>query len=372
MKIILDTNVITKDYSLQGGRILKLGDASKKLGYEVLVPQIVVDEIFHQYREDLENAHTKYLKGVRILSKLGIKEIKIATEERFVEKTIEEKLDQYKKRLQMLGMKILPYPDTKHDFLVRKELMGKKPFASSEKGYRDSLIWETVKEQLIPVMDFPGEAQVLFLSANTRYFANKDRQLHPDLETELTDMGCDKETVILYTDLDKFFNEIINRELKELETIADTLKSKWKYNRINLGQVLEKMLYNEYVYGDILFETDENGNSLLPQMYENPSVQDLTLQSINSVNVHQLADGSAIVDCEVDAEAEIEFFLFRGDLASVEDSIAFTIIDREWNEHYCLASTGVTIVAQVMLRVSQGFYKVLSGEVQTREITVVV
>ena len=40
MKIILDTNVIIKDYSLQGGRVLKLSDAAKKLGYEVYIPSI--------------------------------------------------------------------------------------------------------------------------------------------------------------------------------------------------------------------------------------------------------------------------------------------------------------------------------------------
>lgn len=185
-------------------------------------------------------------------------------------------------------------------------------------------------------------------------------------------MGGTEKTIKLVSDLDEFFNETINRELKELEDIADALKNNRKYNRINLDKALETILYDEYVYGDFLFETDENGNTLFPRMYENPSVQDLTLQSINSVSVHQLADGSAIVDFEVDVEAEIEFCLFRGDYALAEDNAAFTIIDREWNEHYYLASTGATITAQVTLRVSQGFYKLLSSEVQTREITVVV
>ena len=149
------------------------------------------------------------------------------------------------------------------------------------------------------------------------------------------------------------------------------LKNDRKYNRINLDRVLETILYDEYVYGDYLFKADENGRTLLPQMYENPSVQDVTLHNIKSVTVHQLTDGSAIVDCEVDAEAEIEFFLFRGDYALVEDNDVLTIIDREWNEHYYLASTGVTITAKVTLRVSRGFYKLLSSEVQTRDVAFV-
>lgn len=371
MKIILDTNVITKDYSLQGGRILKLRDASKQLGYEVLVPQIVIDEIFHQYREELENAYNKYLKDIRTLSRLGLKEMKMVSEENFVEDTIKRKQEQYLKQLHDLGVKTMPYPKTRHDFLVYKELSGKKPFTSSEKGYRDSLIWEAVKEQLMPGNDLTDETQVLFLSANTRDFAGKNKQLHPDLVKEVVDLGNTEKTIILVADFDKFFNETINQELKELENIANTLKNDRKYNRINLDRVLETILYDEYVYGDYLFKADENGRTLLPQMYENPSVQDVTLHNIKSVTVHQLTDGSAIVDCEVDAEAEIEFFLFRGDYALVEDNDVLTIIDREWNEHYYLASTGVTITAKVTLRVSRGFYKLLSSEVQTRDVAFV-
>ena len=63
MKIILDTNVLYRDYSLQSGWVLKLSDAAKKLGYEVCVPEVTVDEIFHQYYEELVKAYDKYTKG---------------------------------------------------------------------------------------------------------------------------------------------------------------------------------------------------------------------------------------------------------------------------------------------------------------------
>lgn len=77
MKIILDTNVIHKDYTLTGSAILKLSDAAQKLGYEVYIPEIVVDEIFRQYRTELESAYDKYTKGASLLSGLGLKEIKL-------------------------------------------------------------------------------------------------------------------------------------------------------------------------------------------------------------------------------------------------------------------------------------------------------
>lgn len=371
MKIILDTNVITKDYSLQGGRILKLSDAAKKLGYEVLIPEVVVDEIIHQYQEELQEAYHKYLKGVRSLGRMGF-EVKTATGEDFLEKTIKEKEKNYLKRLEELGFKILPYPSTKHDEIVKKELCGKKPFANSQKGYRDSLIWGTVLEQLIPGKDLLFDTQVLFLSSNTHDFAAKDNSLHTDLIEDFTNKGFMDCTVELVADIDKFFNETINGELEELETIAKTLRDKHKFNRISLDNEFRALLYDEYVLGDVLLQEDEDGGTLLPLMYENPSVKDVNLQNINSVTVHRLQDGTAIIDCELDAVADFEFFLFKGDYALLDDNSQITILNREWNEHYSVAATQAQISAHATFRVSHGFYSIISKEIFTREVTVVV
>lgn len=338
MKIILDTNIITKDYSLQGGRVLKLSDAAKKLGYEVFIPEVVVDEILHQYGEELREAHQKYLKGVRALGRMGY-EVKKATEEDFVEKEIEEKSQWYLKRLEDLSIKVLPYPTTKHHDIVYKEPHGKKPFANSQKGYRDSLIWETVLGQLIPVKELLYDTQVLFLSSNTHDFAAKDNALHPDLIADFTNKGFLENAVELVTDIDKFFNETINGELEELENIAKLLKDKHKFNRVNLDDELRILLYDEYVLGDALIREDEDGNSLFPQVYESPNVQAVSLKSINSVIVHCLQDDTSIVDCEINVNADFEFFLFKGDYALLDEDSPIFVIEREWNEHYILAAT---------------------------------
>jgi hypothetical protein len=299
-------------------------------------------------------------------------EVKTATEEDFIEKEIKKKEHDYLERLREMGIKVLPYPSTKHNTIVHKELYGKKPFANSQKGYRDSLIWETVLEQLIPVKELIFDTQVLFLSSNTHDFATKDKTLHQDLIEDLKDKGFGDCAVELVADLDKFFNETINGELEELDSIAKTLRDKHKFNRINLDDEFKSLLYDEYVLGDVLLQEDEDGGTLFPQMYENPSVQDVSLQSINSVTVYRLQDGTAIVDCEIDAEADFEFFLFKGDYALLDEDAPITILDREWNEHYILAATLADITAHATFRVSNGFYRVISKEIYTRNVTVVV
>lgn len=369
MKIILDTNVIYRDYTLDSGWVLKLSDAAQKLGYEVFVPQVVVDEILHQYYDELVKAYDKYSKGASLLSDLGLKVVKTTTGDDYVEKTFEEKCKLYVKRLKELGFNILPYPQTNHKLIVDKELHGRKPFSSSKKGYRDSLIWETVKEQLVPIKDLWGDTQVLFLSDNTQDFADKDKNLHPELIEEFTKDGFTDNTVELISDFDKFFSERINVELEELDKIALTLLEKRKFNRINLEDELQSLLYDEYVVKETLVKDMEKEHVRIPSECESPTVQDINFSKVQSVKVHKLTDGSAIIDCKIEAVADIEFYLYRGDYPLFDEDNMPEIIDWEWNEHYYLAAIRANLTASASLRISEGFYRVISKEVRTRSVT---
>ena len=369
MKIILDTNVIFRDYSLVSGWVLKLSDAAKKLGYEVFVPQVAVDEIFHQYHDELVKAYDKYTKGANLLSDLGVKAVKISTGEDYVERTFDEKKRLYLKRLKELGFNILPYPKTEHGQIVEKELNCLKPFSSSKKGYRDSLIWETVKEQLIPIKDLWGDTQVLFLSDNTQDFADRDKNLHPELVEEFTSEGFTDNAVELISDFDTFFADKINIELEELDKIALTLLEKRKFNRINLEEELQSLLYDEYVVKETLMKDMAKEHVRIPLECENPTVQDTNLSKVQRVLVHKLADGSAIIDCSIEAVADIEFYLYRGNYSLFDENNMLEIVDWEWNEHYYLAAIRANLTASASLRVSEGFYGVLSKEVRTRSVS---
>lgn len=369
MKVILDTNVIFRDYTLDSGWVLKLSDAAKKLGYEVYVPQVVVDEIFHHYRDELLKAYDKYSKAISLLSDLGLKPIKNNIEEDYVENTYAEKEKLYVKRLKELGIKILPYPKTDHKQIVDKELNSRKPFSSSKKGYRDSLIWETVKEQLIPVKDLWGETQVLFLSDNTQDFAGKDKSLHPELVEEFTKDGFTDNAVELISDFDRFIDNRINTELEELDRIAKTLFEKKKFNRIYLKEELQSLLYDEYVVKETLMKDMEKEGVRIPSECENPTIQDINLSKIKSVKVHKLADGSAIIDSEIEAVADIEFYLYRGDAPLFDEDNMPEIIDWEWDDYYYLAAIRANLTAHASLRVSEGFYRVISKEVRTRSVS---
>lgn len=75
-------------------------------------------------------------------------------------------------------------PSVPHDLLVHKALQRRPPFAGRGTGYRDALIWETVKEILRT-----SDESVTFVTANTSDFGSSDVGIPQGLLDELTTDG---------------------------------------------------------------------------------------------------------------------------------------------------------------------------------------
>ena len=67
--------------------------------------------------------------------------------------------------------------------------------------------------------------------------------------------------------------------------------------------------------------------------------------------------------------ADIEFYLFKGDYALFDDYNMPEILDWNWNEHYYLAAIQAKVKAKASLRASGGFYRIITKEVHTRELS---
>ena len=70
MKLVLDTNVIHDDFMLHGPRITKLCSAAPSLGYDVLVPEVVFDEVVNQYRKKLLQSMSGYSAVVKMIDEV--------------------------------------------------------------------------------------------------------------------------------------------------------------------------------------------------------------------------------------------------------------------------------------------------------------
>ena len=106
MKIIIDTNIINKDYKLHGKYIVTLSGAAAKLGYDVCVPEVVVDEIVSHYKDELVEAYDTYLKGVSKLKKLLPEMPKSITSKALIEDQLQKFRVQYEAELQSKNIKI--------------------------------------------------------------------------------------------------------------------------------------------------------------------------------------------------------------------------------------------------------------------------
>ena len=209
MKIVLDTNIIFSDFHLKGAKINGLCESVKSTGDSVYIPAIVVDESINKYREKLQECKSKIDKSISDFKRLTGKDIGGSSiSDEFIAKEANEYAVLFKKQLRKLDIKIIPYPSTSHQELVKRDLARKKPFQESGKGYRDALIWESVKsicDKPTSLFDMP---KIIFVNKNHKDFC-EDSILHPDLKSDLTDNGIDENYVKVVEDIDVFVKEYI-------------------------------------------------------------------------------------------------------------------------------------------------------------------
>ena len=362
MKIIIDTNIINNDYKLHGKNIVMLSDVASKLGYDVCVPEVVVDEIVSHYRDELAQAYDIYLKGVSKLKKLLAGSIKAIIPEATIDEQLQQFRVQYEAELQAKDIKILPYPNVAHKSIVAKELDKKKPFKDSQKGYRDSLIWETVKSELVPADDLFDECQVQLLTRNTKDFADKNG-LHQDLKDELLALGYSDNVIELVADCEKFFRDIIQPQFEELDNIKVALNTKGSYNRISVHNDIALMFNTQFVE-HMLDAVDDYGlQTYIPFYCEDPYVEFVEEPIVEIESVIRLEDGTVMIGCNVRIGAEISYYIDRSNYLDVYDEIHPHVVNYEHNEHYLEVSNLIELNAVVNVRTTGMLSKILTTEV---------
>ena len=367
MKIIIDTNIINKDYKLHGKYIVTLSGAAAKLGYDVCVPEVVVDEIVSHYKDELLEAHDTYNKGVSKLKKLLPEMPKSIISELTVEDQLQKFREQYESELQAKNIKILPYPNVDHKSIVAKELEKKKPFKDSQKGYRDSLIWETVKSELIPAKDLFDECQILLLTRNIKDFADACR-LHKDLKDELLELGYSDNVIELVIDCEKFFKDVIQPEFEELDKIKEAFNAKGSYNRISVQNDIAQIFNMQFVE-HMLDSVDDYGLQMyLPYYCESPFVEFVDDPIVETESVIRLADGTVMIGCNVRIGAEISYYIDRSNFGDAYDDIHPHVTNYEHNDHYLEVSNLIELNAVVNIRATKMLSKILTTEVIPRSI----
>lgn len=354
MNIIIDSSIICADFQLKGSYFRVLFDSLDRIGARLSIPQLVVDEVKNKYAECLWDNKSKTDRIMLDFKRLTGEVIANSVSEDFVKEKLKDYNQMLTNKLSELEAIILKYPAIPHEHLVQRALSRKKPFSESGKGYRDSLIWESVVE----LMSENKNETVYFINANSHDFCDKELALHPDLIVDLEKKGLNPKNIVIFNSLEGFIDKHIKPTLEALESIKSQLLSR-KPPHVTLHDIILAKVDESLPGKDVdLLELD------FPQEYENPTISSIQdIYNIEVLDVRKLHSGEIYVIAEIDAECEFDFFIFKSDFyAMSEEKIPF-IWDYDWNEHYVAASGSNQIHVMLYLTFDSKLEEITSFEV---------
>ena len=242
------------------------------------------------------------------------------------------------------SIEVINYPKTDHKFLAHKAINKLKPFNSNEKGYRDCLIWENIKELLTESEGAVSQPELVFISNNYKDFATCEYELHSDLISELENEDYDSKSVIVYPNLSEFNDKQTKLFFAQSESFEKKLKQKelWDFD---LHSIITDYLFNKYV-GSELFHYDVD----FEYEYSDPTVSSIhedfeeKITSVKKINATDY-----LVDVEFEVNSIIDFFIDKSDYWSMDDDKNISIRDSDWNNWVMLAETEILVPLSMSL-----------------------
>lgn len=200
MLVILDSTVLFADRFLQGNDLRLLLNASREAEPRVAVTEVSVLEAINKVWENAEEALGRIDKGTASLKKLRALTADFVTD--VTSTAVAADYERYlRQALKEHAVEVLPIPNIAHGEVVRRALQRRKPFdPEGQKGYRDALIWATIKQAAVDTGD-----DIAFVSANHRDFADSAKKsgLARVLTDELVEAGV-AGTVELFAEVKSF------------------------------------------------------------------------------------------------------------------------------------------------------------------------
>lgn len=330
--IFLDTNALygRKPFTQSNSTLLM---ALSESGYVKLVmPEVVLHELSRQWAEEVqtnaENARSS-------LKKLNDALMDIEAKPAVIEMDEPDRTDFYTFAADLFTSKraeIVSAPDVSVNDLLAKELEVKKPFARKGTGFRDALIWETIRE--VCVRQGNPKSPVIFVTNNhTDFCDKKGGTLHPDLSADLPHGQSFQIVPSLHHLLE---HDVVKPHVKSFRVLGETFTPE----RLNvlIDQALAELYGKDVeevlgVYaGDGLYELPIN-TSLESSTFDSIDFADDTITS----EIYKSSD-ELIMRVTVDAECSLDGFIPKGEFFIREEDGDYGFAE-DWNDHYFRTST---------------------------------
>ena len=337
--IVLDTTTIVSDHWLRKPSFILLKEFIKRTGAKLAVPRIVLQEAANHYNKELDKTKASMKKAYRNLNHMlptlsghrafpTFASVEGAIEEKRSSENYEEFLNI---SLSSINADIIEYKEIAHEDIVKRDLDGKKPFQPSGKGYRDTLIWESIIRHCVS-----KDHLTVFITANSKDFCDSKGDLHGDLKRDLLKKHFSANHVEIVSDLSLFANRYV----------IPLLKSEGEYLTLIQSGTLEGFDLQEACeeYYHMFTESIEQSPSSLvgsPEIYE-PEISYIEIPSNFDVNeVSELSSTILFVAFSFSTDVNFVFYLPRDEyiMMSEEESEELNVLDYWWNDHVMRVET---------------------------------
>ncbi len=247
MKIILDTNILMSDWLHRSIAFKIFIKGIKDIPAKIVIPQVVLDELFRNYSRSIDELISDMDQCNKKLEKLAEVSLKKVEKE-----VLENRYRLFiRKFLNDNDIKILEYPKIEIKEAIRRELNGAKPFKSSGEGYRDYVIWETIKREI----DNYEQEDIIFISLNRKDFGNP-----PDLDEELkNEIKYKPANLFYFKSISEFNKKYILPRQEEIKILTENVNSLFK-NEFDIFMWIKNhakdIIYDNEV-GRIIFDTGD-------------------------------------------------------------------------------------------------------------------
>jgi hypothetical protein len=372
--VAVDTTATFVDVMMRKTPWMKLLTLCQAAEIDLVLPDVVLRETARHWEAEalktIEQANGKLVgiaKSREKLTEFGIDASGLAESAPVTETPNRAKFTQLTRdKLESLGVIVRPVPDhVDIETVLERDLDRRKPFSSIGKGFRDTLIWETVKA--VVLASKPGDT-IFFITNNTGDYCGAAGTFAPELLAEVEAASgeliqmASLEDLLQHPDLapkvatltqsDEQLTAFLELALSANSTDAEPPSM----DQIVKGAVLRALerLANEEVETENVATSGLDFTDLdIPSELEGltidvvePDESSLTWQTYETYD-----DSTLLIQAEVEADISLDGFVYKSDAYSLTENGKIQVLDWDWNRHmaHVVTSTQARLTFRVRL-----------------------
>jgi hypothetical protein len=260
----------------------------------LVIPEVVIRELPKLFKREYDATRGKLQTAADKMRELGSDPVEQPTP------NPDEAADTYeadlRRALEEKGVQIAEIPEIDIGELVDQAVAERRPFQANSKGFRDAVIWRTIRE-------LAEEDEVVLITKNTADFAESDQRpdtLHRHLREDLESAGQPGDRVRLLPSLEEYIDRHVPSEDKALHFARQLYADDPKWNRM-LWDAAEKALWQLEIdrHDDVtVLDTEAS--------IDNVSVLDAGIENIEISEAYETGE-DGVVSLEIRVHAILNF-----------------------------------------------------------------